>query len=228
MKLLSDREIGLMNATETARSNRAREAEMQRANMASEAEAFRSHFASEVETARSNLAREREIGRHNVATEWIYYDPGVMSTQLQLMQLREAERHNRASEMYSQSSIGLGYANLSESSRAALAREEENYRHNVAVESEAIRSNKASEKVSRGHLSVDQRRQQMEEDFQIYRKINSVADTVSKGGAAFKNIATGVVDIVGAIATGGASAAVPSGSNSDISTIANQWNEGAY
>lgn len=217
-----------MNATETARSNKAREAELQRANMAAEAEAFRSHFANEVETARSNLARERETGRHNVATEWIYYDPGVISTQLQLMQLKETERHNRASEMYSQSSIGLGYANLSETSRAALAREEENYRHNLAVESESIRSNKASEKISRGRLSVDQRKQTMEEEFQPYRKINSVADSVNKGGAAFKNVATGVLDIVGAIATGGVSTAIPSASNSDISTRANQWNEGAY
>lgn len=217
-----------MNATETARSNRAREAELHRANLASEAEAFRSHFANEVETARSNLARERETGRHNVATEWIYYDPGVISTQLQLMQLKEVERHNKASEMYSQSSIGLGYANLSETSRAALAREEENYRHNLAVETESIRSNKASEKISRGHLSVDRRKQAMEEDFQLYRKINSVADSVAKGGAAFKNVTTGVLDIVGAVATGGASTALSGSSNSDISTRANEWNKGAY
>lgn len=154
---------------ETRRSNIARENETFRANVARETETHRANVASE-----ANRAQQLQLGYDQLAETQKYHRDSVS---LGYSQLAESTRANRANE-----SIRMGELaerqrsnvanealikardkmNFEETVRANLAREEENRRHNTAVElidatrqeisqaqlDETIRHNKVSEEQS--------------------------------------------------------------------------------
>lgn len=124
---------------ETARANRAREAETYRANLAKEALGVRQAEETEranrlreqlqsstlAETRRSNIAKESETRRSNLATE------GLRSQEIDIRSREQAE-----------------------TARSNLARELETARHNAAVESETTRTNKVNEAINIGRAAT--------------------------------------------------------------------------
>lgn len=137
---------------EEQRSNLAKEKEQNRTNVANEEltrqrdsnvyylgqvnaqENQRHNRAVESETARSNLAREGETARAN-----------RMGERISILNLEEKKRSNLASEAIARSNIGLGYSQLAESSR-----------HNLAMETEQGRANRAQEQLKQ--QSIDDAR----------------------------------------------------------------------
>lgn len=103
--------LDLSKLEESRRHNIMQESQQDYANYTNRYNALeveRSNKAKEAESQRANLAREAETKRSNLANE------------------RELARSHRANESLQSSSIGLGYANLTEAQR-----------HNVAMESNA-------------------------------------------------------------------------------------------
>lgn len=158
---MTQNQIAYWNLKETERANRAREKENYRANVANEKIRSRSNDITyqlgdrnATETVRANLAKELENNRTNMSNEDIrrannaiqllenmvhQYDAETKRGQLaySYANLAEIARSNRANE-------GLRGSELLEANRANLAREQENYRSNLAKENATRFANAAS------------------------------------------------------------------------------------
>jgi hypothetical protein len=120
------------------------------------------------ESKRHNLETEslgskslNETKRHNIVTENLGYDTLAESKRHSIVSERETQRHNMATESLTQQQIGLGYAQLNETTRHNL-QQEGKWRWDVGIESEylkdrkkqtneMIRHNETSEKISAAH-----------------------------------------------------------------------------
>lgn len=139
---------------ESQRHNIASESETARSNLAREQEIHRSNLANEAEINRANLAREFETQRHNKSTE----DLGYKQLSLGYSQLNELSK-------YHSQSIALGYSQLAEQNRAALAREAETRRSDLAKEKETERTNRENESIRKKSNAITDRANQLR--FQI-------------------------------------------------------------
>lgn len=127
-------QIAFWTLEETKRSNRVNEAETHRSNVARETETNRHNVVTEIEVNRHNVVTEIETERHNRATE-LLTQASIAETarhnQAQegynMLVLGEQQRSNRANEQlkseatqasYSvgMANVGLGYAQLKETS----------------------------------------------------------------------------------------------------------------
>lgn len=147
-------------ATEQERSNRANESiklgglsleasklfEQQRHSRVTEAEQERSNRARESETSRSNRVREAETRRSNIANEQENKRRNLASERQRQQELDYSYSNLAELGRYHSISVGLGYSQLAEQSRANQARELENVRSNMANEEERNRSNLAVER----------------------------------------------------------------------------------
>lgn len=155
------------------------------------------------ESIRHNQVYEMESQRHNQYQESIW-----------TRQQNEAERANRASEGISRSQVGLGYAQLAESSRSnrvgealrhqqisemqranqaqesiATTRNRETARSNRAVESETIRANRARELATRTANRITERRDSMNYAINEYNATSQRYVSVGRAAESISSIA---------------------------------------
>lgn len=183
---MTKNQIAFLELQETKRANQAREAETYRSNKAQEsltayrdtnavqmrdreiAEIMRSNLAREAETQRSNIAREAESYRSNVAREVETQRHNKASEGADLIKARASAQQAAASISQASSAAlnaqlrGQELALLDQYRNATLTQEQqkirENYRSNVARETEQRRHNTAMERVDRTKLTQEGQR----------------------------------------------------------------------
>lgn len=145
-------------------------------------------YQNMLEARRSNQARELENSRHNLATE-------AHNTSA----LAETIRSNKANEALGRESNVIKWNTLQETQRSNLANEllisqrnAETARHNVAVESEAERANKAAESTKtfaamtqaanfKQQLAETKRHNQETEKIQTVQAVTGGVQNITKG-----------------------------------------------